>query len=82
MKNLPMLMSLYAERKDLYSKVKNYYIVEQLKFGRKLKQIEKDFNQLTCMGTCTIVSCINIDNTNEGRAYWKSIETEFKSIYQ
>lgn len=81
MKNQPMLMSLRAENYNLYLLVKSYYQNEQIKLGRTKKQIVKDFDQLTCFGTCKISSCISFDNTKEGRQFWTNIENQFLSIY-
>jgi hypothetical protein len=80
-KSQPMLMAINAENKSIYLAIENYYVCEQIKLGRKVEQIIKDFRQLTCSATCTISACISIDNTIEGRAYWKSIERKYESIY-
>ncbi len=80
-KQLPMLMAISNENKTIYNLIKSYYANEQLKLGRSKKQIEKDFIQLTCFGTSTISSSICIDNTKEGRPYWKQIEAKYESIY-
>jgi hypothetical protein len=78
---LSMLMTISRYDKEIYQLILSYYIKEQKKFGRSLKQIKKDFDQLTCLSKCTISSCITIDNTKEGRAYWKSIEKKYESRY-
>jgi hypothetical protein len=76
-----MLMTISRYDKDLYQIILSYYAKEQKQFGRSIKQIKKDFDQLTCSSTCVISSCITIDNTKEGRAYWKSIEKKYESRY-
>lgn len=80
-KQLPMLMALCNNNKPVYNVIKGYYTNEQSKLGRSVKQIERDFSQLTCFGTSTISSSINIDNTKEGRQYWKQVEKQYESIY-
>ena len=82
MKNqLPMLMSIHNYDRALYNTICGYYINEQIKLGRSLKQIKKDIDQLTCMGTCIITSIISVDDTKEGRKFWIDIEKKYESIY-
>jgi hypothetical protein len=82
MKNqLPMLMSIHNNDRVLYNTICGYYTNEQTKLGRSLKQIKKDLDQLTCMGTCIITSIISVDNTKEGRKFWIDIEKKYQSIY-
>lgn len=78
---LPMLMTISRYDNELYQLILSYYAQEQKRFGRSIKQIKKDFYQLTCSKTCIISSCITIDNTKEGREYWKSMERKFESVY-
>jgi hypothetical protein len=79
--SLPMLMAISRQNKSFYLSIENYYVCEQIKLGRKVKQILKDFDHLTCFGTSTISSSINIDNTIEGRAFWKNVEKKYESRY-
>ena len=80
-KSVPMLMAISQENKSLYLSIENYYVCEQIKLGRKVDQILKDFKQLTCFATSTVCSSINVDNTIEGRDFWKKVERKYESIY-
>lgn len=76
-----MLMSIRQNDKSLFDLICKYYALEQKKFGRTAKQIEKDIDQLTCIGSVTIRSMINIDNTSEGRAYFAQAERQHWSTH-